>query len=489
VLEVSVAMSSVPEVAPPATTIVPLVVDLDGTLICTDLMVESTFAYLGADPRRVFNLLWASRRGKAVLKAEVAANTDIDVSNLPYDEFIVSLIREARAEGRPVYLASASNESYVRKVADHMMLFDGWFGSTDDENLSSTAKAHRLVAAFGAGGFDYIGNDRDDLDVWCVARRRIAVRISAASRSKLEKMDPAANVLEAPRSGPRVWIRLLRVHQWTKNSLVFLPLVTGHWFDLGSIAKAIGAFFAFSMAASAIYIVNDLVDLEADRKHATKKHRPLAVGSVPILQAVSVAPLLLVSSLVGAYWIAPSFGGVLFAYVVLTTAYTFVLKRKLIVDVIALASLYTIRVIGGAAAISASQSEWILGFSMFVFTALALIKRYVELAGRLDAELPDPSNRNYRKTDLNVIACLAAASGFNAVTVFALYISSDSANQLYKHPKALWLICPILMYWLARALVMAHRREMDDDPIVFALRDWNSLLAFALVSVIMLAAL
>jgi 4-hydroxybenzoate polyprenyltransferase len=482
-------MSFAPEVAPPVTANVPLVVDLNGTLVRSDLLVESACAYIGADPRRIFGLLWVSRRGKAALKAELAAKADIDVSQLPYDETIVSLIREARDEGRLVYLASASNESYVRKVADHTMLFDGWFGSTGDENLSSRAKAQRLVAAFGARGFDYIGNDGDDLDVWSVARRRIAVRISATSRSKLEKIDPAADVLHAPRGGARVWARLLRVHQWTKNSLVFLPLLTGHWFDLGSIAKALGAFFAFSLAASSIYIVNDLVDLEADRKHVTKKHRPLAAGKVPILQAVAVAPLLLVSSLLGAYFIAPTFCGVLFAYVALTTAYTFVLKRKLIVDVIALACLYTIRVIGGAAAISAYQSEWILGFSMFLFVALALIKRYVELAGRLDAELPDPSNRNYRKTDLNVIACLAAASGFNAVTVFALYISSDSASQLYKHPKALWLICPILMYWVSRALVLAHRREMDDDPIVFALRDWNSLLAFALVSAIMLAAL
>jgi 4-hydroxybenzoate polyprenyltransferase len=482
-------MSSAPEVAPAATPIVPLVVDLDGTLVCSDLLVESTFAYLGADPRRIFKLLWASRRGKAAFKAEVAAKTELDVTHLPYDESVMSFVREAQREGRLIYLASASNESYVRGVAEHLALFDGWFGSTDDENLASRTKAQRLVAAFGAGGFDYIGNDSDDLEVWSVARRRIAVRTSGALRSRLEKMNFAATVLESPRSAPRVWIKLLRVHQWTKNSLVFLPVLTGHWFDLASIARAIGAFFAFSMAASAIYIVNDLVDLEADRKHSTKKHRPLAAGKVSLRQAVAVAPLLLVSALIGAYLIAPPFGGVLLAYVALTTAYTFVLKRKLIVDVIALASLYTIRVIGGAAAISAYQSEWILGFSMFLFTALALIKRYIELAGRLDAELPDPTNRNYRKTDLNVIASLAAASAFNAVTVFALYISSSSANQLYKHPKVLWLACPILMYWLARALVMAHRREMDDDPIVFAMKDWNSLLAFTLIVAIMLVAL
>ena len=466
----------------------PLVVDLDGTLVRSDLLVESVFAHLGHNPLRVVGLLSAVRRGKAALKAEIAAKTEIDVSHLPYDEDVLSLIRQTRATGNQVYLASASNERYVQAVADHLGLFDGWFASNDNENLSSASKARRLVEAFGTGGFDYVGNGRADLAVWTVACRRFAVRVSPSVRSKLIDMDPDATVLGNAGDGTRAWIKLLRVHQWAKNALVFVPLVTAQRFDLLAFGEAIGAFLAFSLAASAIYILNDLVDLDADRKHPSKKHRPLAAGTVPITRAMVLIPALLAVGFTGALAIAPSLGAVLLAYLSLTTAYTFVLKRKMLVDVLTLASLYTIRVVGGAVAIAVPLSEWMLGFSIFIFTALALIKRYVELAARLDKELSNPTNRNYRKSDLDIVAALAAGASFNAVTVFALYISSDVVRPLYRHPEALWLICLILMYWLARALLMAHRRLMADDPIVFALRDWNSYVALGLIGLILIGA-
>jgi 4-hydroxybenzoate polyprenyltransferase/phosphoserine phosphatase len=466
----------------------PLVVDLDGTLVRSDLLVESAFAHLGHDPLRVVGLLSAARRGKAALKAEIAAKTEIDVSHLPYDEDVVSLIRQRRAAGNQVYLASASNERYVRAVADHLGLFDGWFASNDKENLSSASKARRLVEAFGEGGFDYVGNGRADLAVWTVASQRIAVRISAVVRSQLMDIDRDATVFENAIDRTRAWIKLLRVHQWAKNALVFVPLMTARRFDLLAFAEAIGAFFAFSLAASAMYILNDVIDLDADRKHPSKKHRPLAAGSVPIVTAMVLIPAPLVVAFIGALAIAPALAAVLLAYVKLTTAYTFLLKRKMLVDVLTLASLYTIRVVGGAVAISVPLSEWLLGFSIFIFTALALIKRYVELAARLDKDLSNPTNRNYRKSDLDIVAALAAGASFNAVTVFALYISSDMVRPLYRHPEALWLICLILMYWLARALLMAHRRLMPDDPIVFALRDWNSYVALGLIGLILIGA-
>jgi len=466
----------------------PLVVDLDGTLVRSDLLVESAFAHLGHDPLRVVGLLSAARRGKAALKADIAAKTEIDVSHLPYDEDVVSLIRQRRAAGNQVYLASASNERYVRAVADHLGLFDGWFASNDKENLSSASKARRLVEAFGEGGFDYVGNGRADLAVWTVASQRIAVRISPVVRSQLMDIDRDATVFENAIDRTRAWIKLLRVHQWAKNALVFVPLMTARRFDLLAFAEAIGAFFAFSLAASAMYILNDVIDLDADRKHPSKKHRPLAAGSVPIVTAMALIPALLVVAFIGALAIAPALAAVLLAYVMLTTAYTFLLKRKMLVDVLTLASLYTIRVVGGAVAISVPLSEWLLGFSIFIFTALALIKRYVELAARLDKDLSNPTNRNYRKSDLDIVAALAAGASFNAVTVFALYISSDVVRPLYRHPEALWLICLILMYWLARALLMAHRRLMPDDPIVFALRDWNSYVALGLIGLILIGA-
>ena len=468
---------------------VPLVVDLDGTLIRSDILIESAFTHLGQNPLRIGGVLSTLARGKAALKALIAARTEIDVAHLPYDEDILVLIRQARASGCPTYLASATNERYVRAIAEHLGLFDGWFASNENENLSSTSKARRLVKAFSEKGFDYVGNDRTDLAVWAVARKRIAVRVSHVVRSKLIGMDPDAVVLETTSGRARAWFKLLRVHQWAKNALVFVPLLAAHRFELLAFGQAITAFLAFSIAASGVYMLNDLVDLDSDRKHPSKKRRPLADGTVSVSKAMVVAPVLVATALVSSLLIAHWFAVVLLGYIALTTAYTFVLKRKMMVDVIALASLYTIRVIGGAAAISVPVSEWLLGFSMFIFTALALIKRYTELAGRMDAGLPDPSNRNYRKSDLDIVAALAAAAGFNAVTVFALYVSSESVHNLYRYPKVLWLICPILMYWLGRVLMMAHRRLMDDDPIIFALKDWNSVLAFSLIGAILMGAI
>jgi 4-hydroxybenzoate polyprenyltransferase/phosphoserine phosphatase len=468
----------------------PLVVDLDGTLIQTDLLIESFFAHLGSDPGRIFTLAAAAFTGKSRVKADIAQVTSLDVAQLPYDQRILSLINEARSHGRLVYLASASNERYVREVAAHLGLFDGWFGSTESENLSSEVKARRLVEAFGEKRFDYVGDSEADLAVWATANKCIGVDLSTSLGAALKKIDPEAVLLQPSGNGWRNWLKLLRVHQWSKNALVFVAPLSAHLSDLRLLALAPVAFCAFSFAAASIYIVNDLVDIQADRKHRTKRLRPLAAGTVPPAQAMLASALLLAASLGVSLFISWRFILVLGLYLVLTTAYTFYLKTKMILDVIVLASLYTLRVIGGAVAVSTTlPSEWLLAFSMFFFTSLALIKRYVDLAVRLDGGLPDPTNRNYRKSDLGIVGALAAASGLNAVTIFALYISSETVHRLYRHPHALWLVCPVLMYWIARALILADRRLMNDDPIIFALKDRNSLFALGLIGLIMIAAI
>ncbi|MCS0502152.1 UbiA family prenyltransferase [Ancylobacter mangrovi] len=465
----------------------PLVVDLDGTLLRSDLLVESAFAHVGARPSRLPVLLRALLRGKAALKAAIARETPVDETSLPYDERVLELIHDARAQGREVYIASASNERYVAAVAGHVGA-DGWFASSDSENLSSHAKTRRLVEAFGEGGFDYVGDDRADLPVWAAARECIAVHPSAGVRRALTGINADARFIEPRTHRGRAWLKLLRVHQWAKNALVFVPMVTSHNFDLGSVVASVAAFFAFSFAASAIYILNDLVDIDADRKHPSKRRRPLAAGTVPILTSIPVAAGLMGTGIAVALAIGPLFAATLLTYLALTTAYTFFLKRKLLVDIVTLAALYTIRIIGGAVAIDVPVSEWLLGFSLFIFTSLALIKRYVEMAARLDASLPDPNNRNYRKADLDIVAALAAATGYNAVTFFAIYISSDHVRAIYAYPQLLWLVCPVLIYWLGRALLMAHRRDLDDDPIVFAIRDRNSHLALLFIGAILLVA-
>ena len=469
----------------------PLVVDLDGTLIRTDLLVESAFAALGQRPQSLFGMLGALFAGKAALKSFLARQVAIDPTLLPYDPQIIELIRAARGAGKKVYLASASNQRHVAAIAKHLGLFDGWFASDELVNLSAKAKADRLVGVFGVGGFDYIGDSSADLAVWRVARRKIAAGPSSGVEKRLLSIDADAVILAGVGRGTglRAWLKLLRVHQWAKNFLVFLPALTAHRLDFSALDEAASAFAAFSLAASSVYILNDLIDLENDRGHPRKKFRPLAAGTVPIKRALLVGPMFFVLALAIGATLSLRFELVLLFYLLLTTAYSLYLKRKMLIDVIVLAALYTTRVIAGAEAIPLPVSEWLLGFSMFMFAALALIKRYVELAVRLDSHLPDPGNRNYRKDDLTVIAALAGAAGFNAVTVLLLYVSSDAVNQLYHHPKALWLVCPILMYWLGRALMLAHRRELHDDPVVFAMHDRKSLASAALIVLIMVAAI
>jgi len=449
----------------------PLVVDLDGTLVRSDLLIETAFAELGRRPASAVEMFAALLKGKAALKHKIAGMGAFDPAVLPYDQVVLEVIAEARAAGRPVYLASASSARLVQAVAEHLGLFTGWFGSDESNNLAGEAKAEQLVAAFGERGFDYIGNDKPDLLVWPHADKALTVRANPSVRRRLARTHSDIAHLESVKPTLKTWIKLFRVHQYAKNALIFVPLATSHSFDLGSIWAAGLAFVAYSLCASGVYVLNDLVDLAADRGHPTKRNRPLANGSLPLLQAVLTVPLLLVAGLAIGAAVSWPFLAVLAGYLALTTSYSFWLKRKMLIDVVVLALLYTVRVVGGAVAIGVELSPWLLAFSMFIFTALALMKRYIELAARLDANLADPSNRNYRIGDLDVVMALAAAAGFNAVTVLALYISSDKVGELYSRPHVLWAVCPLLMYWIGRALMMAHRRLVDDDPIVFAIKD------------------
>lgn len=473
----------------PSTQVRPLVVDLDGTLVRTDLLIETAFAGLVCDPLSVFQWCAALRRGKAALKHQVAAQSALDAASLPYDEAVLARIRKAASMGRPVFLASASNQRLVKAVADHLGIFAGWFASDKMNNLAGLTKAQRLVAEFGDGGFDYIGNDDVDLPVWERASQVIAIRASAGVLRQLARSGRQVEQLPSEQPTWRCWARLFRVHQYAKNVLVFVPLILAHQFSAGQIIAAILAAVAFSLCASSVYIINDLTDLQADRNHPTKHLRPLASGEISLLHGIVAVPILFGASALLALLVSIPFLGFIFGYAVLTTVYSFVLKRKMLIDVIALAMLYVARLVAGAVAVEVFLSEWLLAFSMFIFMSLALIKRYVELAVRMDSRLPDPANRNYKLGDLEIVAALAAAAGFNAVTVFALYISSDAVRSLYRHPQLLWLICPILLYWISRALMLAHRRHMDDDPIAFALKDRNSLIAGLITGVLLIAAM
>jgi 4-hydroxybenzoate polyprenyltransferase len=345
-----------------------------------------------------------------------------------------------------------------------------------------------LVAAFGENGFDYVGNGPADMPVWQRADKAYGVGLSSSMLSRLAALKGEYIALDRPKVIPQVWLKALRVHQYVKNLLVFVPLLTSHRFTPETTISALVAFLAFCACASAVYILNDLFDLKADRAHPSKRDRPFASGLLSPQAGLLMTTGLFLSAMILATMVSLQFVGVLVGYFALTTGYSIYFKRKMLLDVVVLAMLYTMRIIGGGVAAGIPISQWLFIFSMFIFTSLALVKRYIELSTRSDRGLPDRGDRNYRVGDLDVIAALAAAAGMNAITIFALYVSSPEVQGLYRHPKALWLICPILLYWIGRILMMAHRRQMDDDPIVFALKDRISAIAIgAIVTIVAIA--
>jgi 4-hydroxybenzoate polyprenyltransferase len=445
----------------------PLVVDLDGALIRSDVLVEMVFGFVGRFPLEAWKIpLWLWR-GKAVLRQRLAQSVDIDAATLPYDARVLGRVVEARDEGRPVYLASAYDQRLLGAVAGHLGVA-GWFAAADADT-SADGKAARLAAAFGAGGFDYIGNDRMD----------------GAGASHDATALPRDG---APRTSWRALLRLLRPHQWAKNVLVGVALLTAHRFTPAAALQAFLAAVAFSACASAAYIVNDLVDIQADRNHPRKRMRPFASGDASFAAGAILAVLCLLFAFAVAVAISVEFLGVLALYLALTTAYSLLLKRKLLIDVVTLAVLYTVRVVAGAVAIEVPMSEWLLTFCMFIFLSLALVKRYSELAVRFDVGLPEPANRNYKIDDLSVVFSLAAAAGYCAVVVFALYLSSDAVRALYAHSSLLWLACPLFIYWISRILMLSHRRVLHDDPIEFAIKDRVTWATAALVILVGLLA-
>ena len=465
----------------------PLVVDLDGTLIRSDLLVETAAAFIGKWPLRSYKLICWVLGGRACLKRKLAKRVELDVSRLPYNEAVLARIAAARATGRCVYLASASDKKFVRAIAEHFGFFEGWFASDGAVNLSSDRKASALTQVFGERGFEYIGNSRADVSVF---RRANGGFIVSGSRLLRRQVPPLPSSGSAGIRQHRSWLALLRPHHWAKNFLVAVPFVTSHQFTPDSaVFHVLPAFVAFSLAASSAYIVNDILDIEADRAHPTKAGRPLAAGAISILAAAAAIPVLAAAAASVASFVSLRLLGAVALYYAITLAYSLWLKKKMLVDAVVLASLYTIRVIGGAAAIDVRVSPWLLGFSVFIFFALALMKRYSEMALRLDTGLGNPRNRNYQMGDLPVIGALAAASGYSAVIVFALYLSSPAVRLLYARPYILWLACPVLLYWISRMLMLCHRRMLSDDPMIFAWRDGVSRLTFITMLLITLAAL
>lgn len=465
---------------PPAETAEVLVVDLDGTLIRTDMLYETFWAALSVRWLNVVPALRALPEGRATLKRTLEKLAMIDVAALPYNGDVMAHVQRWRKAGGRTALVSASDQRLVSRIADHVGLFDEAHGSDGDSNLKGERKASFLTERFPEG-FAYMGDTHADYMVWQKARRAITVDVPSTLRGRVEALPCDAEHLTTRGSLTRPLLKALRPHQWLKNVLVFLPVLAAHQLDLLTIGQALTAFLAYSLVASSVYLLNDLLDLASDRAHPRKRLRPFAAGTLPLSWGTALAPGLLVAGILVSAALGPAFLAVMAFYYAVTTAYSFSLKRRLVVDICTLAGLYTLRIIAGGVATGIPLSVWLLAFSIFFFFALAAMKRQAELVSGAAAGEEKAHGRGYMTTDLPMVANMAIASGYVSVLVMALWLDSPAVRRLYDETVPLWGICLVLLYWISRMVMITHRGWMHDDPVVFAARDWNSILCGLLI--------
>lgn len=466
----------------------PMVVDLDGTLTPTDTLLELLIQLIKQSPLNLLRLPFWLLKGRAAFKEAVCSRTTFSAARMPYREAFLAYLRNEKSKGRQIILATAAHKSIAQCVSDHLALFDDVLASDAGRNLKGQTKLEAIQEKVGTA-FVYAGDSRADMPIWSAAQAVILVGASAGlaeairQRSTIEQEFPKESIRWS------TWARALRVHQWLKNLLLFVPMLTAFSFmDLGKLATMALAFLSFSFAASATYLINDLWDLESDRAHPRKKNRPFASATIPILVGLAVAGGLLILASVLALAVSHAFSLMLLLYVILTSTYSWMFKEYVLIDVIMLSLLYTLRILAGSVAIAVATSAWLLAFSVFMFLSLALVKRCAELISLEQNGMAAARGRDYRVTDLAVLCPLGVASAMSAVVVFGLFINSPDTQSRYATPGLLWLVAIGLIYWLARLWIKTSRGEMHDDPVIYAIKDRGSRSTVIVMGIVMLVA-
>ncbi|MDF7801988.1 UbiA family prenyltransferase [Pontiellaceae bacterium B1224] len=449
---------------------IPLCIDLDGTLVKLDTLHQALFLLLRRDPLSILKIPGWIQKGKAHLKDQVMQRVELDASVLPYNTQLLDWLKKEHAKGRKLILATASNYRTANAVAEYLGIFDEVLASNEETNLRHNRKLDAIVDKFPT--FGYAGNDKADFPIWDAAEEVILANPSTEAK-KGYAVRANHIFLEQAHCG-HCFIKAMRPQQWLKNLLIFAPIILAHRFtDLGSLIKTGIAFFAFSFAASSIYVLNDLFDLSADQHHPRKRKRPFASGDLPIATGAILIPLLVAISLSLGLLLSPPFLLTLLVYYVITTAYSWRVKQMPIADVLTLAVLYSLRIVAGSIATETPASVWFIEFSIFLFLSLALVKRTSELKEikQAGAELQNHRERGYEIDDLPLLLGFGTAAGYIAVFVFTMYLGSDKVVELYTYPRLLWTFCPLLLYWITRIWHLAWRGQMDDDPLAFAAKD------------------
>jgi 4-hydroxybenzoate polyprenyltransferase len=455
----------------------PLCVDLDGTLVKSDTFVDSLLVLARRHPLAFLRTpVWAIE-GKAHLKSQVASRVALDVAHLPYNRPLLDYLKNERAAGRKLYLVTGADRLLAQSVAAHLGIFDEVMASDGAVNLTGNNKLQHLQLRFASDGFDYIGNALPDLPLLTSAQRAMVanpdLRLKSALKSR--NIEVSEKFLDRSRA-PVALAKALRVHQWAKNLLIFLPLLLAHTIGLGGVLTTVAAFFCFSFLASATYIFNDLLDLEADRVHLNKRRRTFAAGDLSVAAGLAISLLLAAVAFTVAAYLPPKFLLFLLFYLVTTMAYSLVLKRIVLVDVLVLAGLYTVRMVAGGAATHTIISPWLAAFSIFFFLSLAMVKRFSELQNLQTHHMTPASGRGYLLSDIEQLRTFGTSSAYASIVIFTLYINGRDVTALYHHPDRMWLITPLMILWVSRVWLLASRGLLDEDPVIFALKDRMSLL-------------
>ncbi|MFM6927930.1 MAG: UbiA family prenyltransferase [Bdellovibrio sp.] len=459
--------------------------DLDDCLIKTDLLYEQWLVLLKTKPLIFMQSLFWLIGGIAHFKTQMAKHTAIHAQFLPYREQVIKYLKTAKTEGKSeLILASASPRPWVESVANHIGIFDHVIGSIEGHNFKGLAKLQAIQAQIGNAEFSYIADHSVDLKIWNHASKVIAVNPSDALKAKIKDLNKPTEYIEDPKI--RTWklaIKQIRPHQWIKNSLVFLPAIAGHKLNsANAFVECIFAFAGFSLAASFVYVLNDLLDLKADRNHHTKKNRPFASGNLPIKWGLILLPSLLAGCAIFAFMLPVEYSGWILTYLLLNIAYSLYLKQSVVVDIIILSMMYTLRIFAGAAATVVPVSEWLLSFSTLFFFSLACVKRYTEIIRSKNKLTID--GRGYRQVDHPTVQALGVGSGLISILIILLYLQSKEVRALYQNPQHLWFATPVLLFWISRIWILTNRDEIHDDPVVFAVKDRVSWICFAAIGLI-----
>lgn len=454
----------------------PLYVDLDGTLVRIDTMQQAWLIMARDHPIAALRALIRLFKGRQAAKDLIAQTVTLDPASLPYREPVIEYIKQAKTQGRRVVLATGSHRKYADAVARYLGIFDAVYATNPQTNLIGLNKLESIRTDCQEQAFEYLGDSGQDIVIFEAST--IAGLVGGRRFQPLKNAHVQVHRLAHLHNNTfHDVLRLIRPHQWVKNLLIGLPLLASHrWGDTQALGITLATFVVFSGVASGNYILNDLLDAESDRKHPQKKHRPIACGAVTIPTAVLWMTLLLLGGLIGSLLVSAELLLLLLGYLVLANLYSFQLKRRLLLDVLALAGMYTLRPLAGGIATGIIPSTWLLAFCMFFFACLAFAKRYTELRHMLEPGKNLPG-RAYEQADLDILRVVGPVNGYLAVMVVALYISSPAVTALYTRPQVLWLICPVLAYWITRLWFFAHRGKLDHDPVVFALKDWKTWLA------------